>query len=390
MCGQPPNNNREDSLAADVIVVGAGPSGCSAAWDLTAKGLRVLLVDRTEFPRKKTCAGGLTVKAVRALRYSIAPVIQRTVCNLSVSCRMRHLKLFKGIDPICHMTERSAFDYFCLKKAVDAGACFAVVKRIDQIVESDRSVSLIADGGSLRARFLIGADGAHSRIRRLTGRFAGFRHGFAVEGLVDRAPPSDLNMSFDFSRVAGGYGWVFPKAGHINVGLYTLRSNVRITRQDLVDYAVRRIGRPVPTRISGSPLGMGGWRYRPGRGRVLLVGDAAGLVDPLLGEGLYHAIISGQEAAAAIADAMDTGSDACKAYAKGLRPIQRDLIFALAASAAFYRLPGMGHLLLVSPPARIALMTGFSQGLSLVDIFRHGHRYWLRLPVPARRNQNYF
>jgi len=190
-------------------------------------------------------------------------------------------------------------------------------------------------------------------------------------------------MGFDFSRVAGGYGWVFPKAEHLNVGLYTMRSDVKITRQDLVDYSVRRIGRPVPARITGSPLGMGGWRYRPGRGRVLLVGDAAGLVDPLLGEGLYHAIISGQKAASAILNAMNNGRDACETYAKGLMPIQRDLLFALAASNAFYRLPGMGHLLLISPPARIALMTGFSQGMPLLDIFRHGYRFWFGLTVPA-------
>ncbi len=390
MCSEPSSKPKAASLTADVVIVGAGPSGCSAAWDLTVDGLQVLLLDRTEFPRKKTCAGGLTVKAVRALRYSIAPVIQKSVCNLSVSCRMRHPNLLKSNDPICHMVERSAFDYFCLKKTVAAGVRFAVVKRIDKIVESDRSVSLVTDGGMIRARFLIGADGFHSRVRRLTGRFARFRPGFAVEGLVDRAPPNDLNMGFDFSRVAGGYGWVFPKAEHINVGLYTLRSDVKITHQDLVDYAVRRIGRPVPTRITGSRLGMGGWRYRPGRGRVLLVGDAAGLVDPLLGEGLYHAISSGQAAASAIVDAMDTGRDACKAYAKGLMPIQRDLLFTQITAAVFYRMPRIGHLLLVSPPARIALMTGFSQGLPLLDIFRHGYRFWLGLPVPASRKQNYF
>ena len=390
MCSQTSLSHQAASLTADVVIVGAGPSGCSAAWGLAVNGLRVLLLDRTEFPRKKTCAGGLTVKAVRALGYSIAPVIQRSVCNLSVSCRMRHPKLLKSNAPICHMVERSAFDYFCLRKTVSAGARFAVVKRIDKVVESDRSVSLVTDGGVIRARFLIGADGAHSRVRRLTGRFTRFRPGFAVEGRVDRAPPNDLNMGFDFSRVAGGYGWVFPKAEHINVGLYTLRSDVRITRQDLVDYSVRRIGRPVPTRITGSPLGMGGWRYRPGCGRVLLVGDAAGLVDPLLGEGLYHAIISGQEAASAILDAMDSGRDACKTYAQGLMPSQRDLIFALAASNAFYMLPGMGHLLLISPPARIALMTGFSQGVSLLEIFRYGYRFWFGLPVPASRKQNYF
>ncbi|MCB2146149.1 MAG: geranylgeranyl reductase family protein [Deltaproteobacteria bacterium] len=375
-------------LTADVVIVGAGPSGCSAAYDLAIKGFRVLLLDRTDFPRKKTCAGGLTIKAARALRYPFAPVIQRTVCNLSVSCRMRHRKLLKSIDPICHMVERSAFDFFCLKKTVAAGACFAVVKRIDRIVEGHRTVSLVTDCGLIRSRFLIGADGVNSRIRRLTARFPEFQRGFAVEGILDRAPSKDLSMGFDFGRVSGGYGWVFPKESHMNVGLYTSRSDVKITRQDLVEYALGRIGRPMPTRITGYPLGMGGWRYRPGRGRVLLVGDAAGLVDPLLGEGLYHAIISGQRAAAAVAVAMDTGSDACKAYANGMMPIQRNLLFSQSASAFFYRLPRMGLLLVASPPVRIPLMTGFSRGMPLLDIFIKAYRFWFGLSVPAGRKQN--
>ena len=185
MCSETSLSHKAASLTADVVIVGAGPAGCSAAWDLAVDGFRVLLLDRTAFPRKKTCAGGLTIKAVRALRYSIAPVIQRSVCNLSVSCRMRHPKLLKSNAPICHMVERSAFDDFCLKKTVTAGPRFAVVKRIDKIVENDRSVSLVTDGGMIRARFLIGADGVHSQVRRLTGRFTRFRPGFAVEGIVE-------------------------------------------------------------------------------------------------------------------------------------------------------------------------------------------------------------
>ncbi len=377
-------------LTADVVVVGAGPAGCGAAYDLAVTGIRVLLVDRTEFPRKKTCAGGLTVKAIRALRYSIAPVIQRTVCNLSVSRRMRHQRLFRSHDPICHMVERSTFDLYCLKKTVAAGARFSVVRRIEAIVEAERAVSVVTDGGVIRSRFLIGADGVYSRVRQLTGRFAGLRAAFGVEGIVDRAPPEELCMGFDFGQVVGGYGWVFPKADSINLGLYSLRPDVTITRQDLIDYAARRIKGAFPTRIAGYPLGMGGWRYRPGSGRVLLVGDAAGLVEPLLGEGLYHAITSGQRAAVAIMDALGTGCDACQTYAKALVPIQRNLYFSGVASVFFYRLPRMGHLLLVSPAVRRPLMKGFSRGMPLLEIFCYGHRFWFnrrpRLPAGNRIN----
>ena len=123
---------------------------------------------------------------------------------------------------------------------------------------------------------------------------------------------------------------------------------------------------------------------------MLLVGDAAGLVDPLLGEGLYHAIISGQAAAAAIVGALDNGGDACKNYAKRLIPVQRDLLFTKRAAAVFYRLPGPGHLLMTSAMARIPLMVGFSRGMPLRDIFHHGHRLWFGRPVTVRRKQNYF
>ena len=372
-----------DHLDTDVIVVGAGPSGCAAAYDLATAGIRVLLVDKTEFPRKKSCAGGLTVKAVRALPYPISPIIQKTVRNLMVSCRMRHRKVLTSMDPVCYMVERSAFDDFCLKKTTAAGARFAVVRSINRVVETPRGISLIANGDVIRARFLIGADGVYSRIRRLTGRFKNIRFGFAVEGIVEPTRPFETTMGFDFNQVDGGYGWVFPKEEHINVGLYTTRPDVSIKRQDLADYTNLRIGSPSPRRVAGYPLGMGGWRYRPGRGRVLLVGDAAGFVDPLLGEGLYHAITSGQQAAAAIRDALFDGNDAAGSYAQALMPIQANLLFSHLAAIWFYRLPTIGHLLLLSPAASNPLMKGFSLGMSLLDIFRNGHRFWLDKPIPV-------
>jgi geranylgeranyl reductase family protein len=361
---------------ADVVIVGAGPAGCAAAYDLAAGGMAVLLLDRHEFPRRKTCAGGLTAKSLRALRYRIDPLIQRTVHTLAISCRLRRQRRLRSADPVCYLVERSAFDAFCLQRTLSAGARFARIRRIVKIAESDGGVSMITDRGEVRSRFLIGADGVHSRVRRLTGRFAHIRCAFAVEGIVERPPSATLPLGFDFSWVKDGYGWVFPKNGHINVGLYGLRPDVRLTRRHLADYAARRIGGPPPVRVAGYPLGIGGWRYRPGRGRVLLTGDAAGLVDPLLGEGLYNAITSGQQAAAAILTAATGGGDACRCYARTLKSIQRDLQFSRLAAAFFYRLPVTGHLLLTSPAASIPLMKGFSRGLPLIDIFCRGVREW--------------
>jgi geranylgeranyl reductase family protein len=361
---------------ADVVIVGAGPAGCAAAYDLAVDGMGALLLDRHDFPRRKICAGGLTAKSLRALRYRIDPLIQRTVHSMAVSCRLRRRKRLSSADPVCFLVERSAFDAFCLRQTLSAGARFARIRRIVSIAESNGGVSVITDRGKIRSRFLIGADGVHSRVRRLTGRFARIRRAFAVEGIVERPPSPTLPLGFDFSWVKDGYGWVFPKNGHINVGLYGLHSDARMTRRHLADYAARRIGGPPPVHVAGYPLGIGGWRYRPGRGRILLTGDAAGLADPLLGEGLFNAITSGQLAAAAIRAASTGGGDACRCYARALQSVQRDLLFSRLAAAFFYRLPRTGHLLLTSPAASIPLMKGFSRGLPLIDIFRRGVREW--------------
>ena len=374
-------------IQTDVVIVRAGPAGCAAAYDLVGRGFRVLLLDRKVFPRRKPCAGGLTVKALRALRYSVAPVVQRTIHTLCVSCRMQGQTVLHGNDPVVYMVERSKFDNFCLEKTIFEGACFRVVTHIESIIEGDDGVSLLADGETIRGSFLIGTDGVHSRVRRITGRFPSKHFGFAVEANVNAIPPEKVNIAFDFSQASGGYGWVFPKNDHINVGLYTMRSHEAIRRKDLEAYISRKFGRVRHEPIRGYPMGLGGWRYRPGRGRVLLAGDAAGLVDPLLGEGLYHAIVSGQRAAAAIDAAATKGSDACQNYALALRPIQRELLFAQIAADLFYRFPVLGHGLLISPAVRIPLMQGFARGMSLWPIFLQGYRFWLRRPLSSRHSQ---
>ncbi len=377
-CKRPLNG----SLDADVIVVGAGPSGCAAAYDLAARGVGVLLLDRTDFPRRKACAGGLTIKTIRALRYAVDPVIVNSARELSVSCRMHHPKILSGEDPICHFVERADFDRFCLQQTLAVGVEFKIVKRIVRIEEGDRFVSLSTNVGVIRAAYLIGADGVHSRVRRLTGRFPQIRSGFAVEASTEGCLPDGMRMGFDFSRIPGGYGWVFPKADHLNVGLYTQQAGIRLSRRHLSDYAADKLGDAVVTGIGGYPLGLGGWRYRPGRGRCLLVGDAAGMVDPLLGEGLYHAVVTGQLAAAAVWQALGSGDDACRRYADLLLPIRRELLFAQAAAAAFYRLPGAGHALLTSPAAGGPLMKGFARGLTLLTTFCLAYRFWLGMHLP--------
>jgi len=279
--------------AWDVIVVGAGPAGCAAAYDLTTSGKSVLLLDRCKFPRPKACAGGVTIKAVRALRYSIMPVVVATVYRIQVSKNLEHSVKLNSSKPMCLMTVREDLDAFCLRQTIGAGAEFRRIGQIQEVRELPDKVVLCASEGDLEARFLVGADGANSQVRRLMGDAAWFHAGFALEAQVASSHDAS-GMHLDFGVVRDGYGWVFPKDGHLNVGLYSESQQHKITRSTLAEYIRKKLGTHKFDCVIGQYLGMGGRGNRHRHRRVLLVGDAAGLVDPLTGEGLFYAMRSGE------------------------------------------------------------------------------------------------
>jgi geranylgeranyl reductase family protein len=353
----------------DVIVVGAGPAGTAAAYDLAAGGLSVLLLDRAAFPRAKPCAGGLTVKAYRALRYDVAPVVQRVCRHMVVARDLKRQRTLTVDVPLVFMTRRMELDHFCLNRTLQAGAAFEVVKEIASVTEQKGYVEIATGKTMLRSRFLIGADGANSRIRRWCAPFPAFLRGFAIEAQVPLRDAMEHQMTFDFGQVPWGYGWVFPKADHVNIGLYTCRPAVRLKTRRLSAYFGERIGPGTPEKVAAHAIGLGGWGYVPDSNRIFLVGDAAGLADPLLGEGLHNAIRSGQAAAGAIIAAENglSGSPLAS-YRDLLAPIRDDLLWASRTARWFYRFPALGYAVLTSPPVRHRLVAGYAEGRRLSGI----------------------
>lgn len=359
----------------DAIIVGAGPAGCAAAWDLAAAGRRVLLLDRAVFPRPKACAGGLTRKSLRALRYSVAPVTRRTISAVIVEKRDGEAATLSSRTAVCTMTVRQELDDYCLKQTLAAGAQFARIGAILGLEEGAQEVALRTPGQTYRARFLIGADGVHSRIRqRLCGDAPPWlRRGFALEAQVRDA--GDSNLIFSLAAVRQGYAWVFPEGDHLNIGLYSESAAEKLNRERLLSWIQARFGQAAIGPTTGQYLGFGAENAPPPHRRVFLAGDAGGFADPLTGEGIYGALASGQAAAAAIQAELRDGTPADSVFAERTAPLRRDLRLSAAGARWFYGNLDAGFRALTAPLLRGAAINAYANGTKIAALANAVRRF---------------
>lgn len=354
----------------DVAVIGAGPAGTAAAFKLLEQGARVLLLDRFAFPRKKACAGGLTPKAYNLFPYDISAQVRRVCHTVRVSRPNGRSFHIREDRPLCHMTRREDLDLLSLNKAVEKGAVFRQVPEIRSINEKKSCVEVQAGQERFRALFLIGADGANSRVRRFVGGKNFWTNQMALEADIRLDRVDQYDMELDFSRIRHGYFWIFPRDDHVNIGMYATVYGPGPRIGLLMEYSASRFPSGRLTGVRGYPIGTGGCAYRPHTDRILLAGDAAGMAEPLLGEGIYFAIKSGQEAAMAILEAEDGRVSAKDAYIRRLRPVQMDLKGYTLAGACLYRLPGPWLGILSHPFVHGPFAGGYAAGRTLTRIFR--------------------
>ena len=338
--------------SCDILVVGGGPAGSTAAYLLASRGYDVILVDR------KLAAKGL--------------ITHRTT-NYRIYFKTSQIAGGR-LDYPFHFIERRSYDHFFFSAAAAAGARTITGQAVSQI-DPDTGQATLANGLLIRALTIIGADGATSQTRRcvLTSR-SSTRHwknqlAMTVEARLatpqGQAPQDYAALYFGF--VPWGYAWSFPGGNGPVVGIANLwRKGNQPTRAAFDRFlTVSGIsGERIPP-VESHPLPMGNYLDPPGRGRVLLVGDACGLADPLLGEGIYYAHRSAQIATRCIIRSGPGAKDLSHVYRKvlnrqllwGLRWIKvyRNILYA---GGARRRYRGLGLFFRVLPKRLEAAVQG--------------------------------
>lgn len=330
----------------DAVVVGSGPAGATSARRLALKGRRVLILDRAKLPRHKACGGGLTGNVRRFLDFDPGDVVENAIERTCFVFRGKSTVMLQPNGLHVEMVQRDRFDYLLARKAIEAGAELRDETGFKRMERANGVIKVTTSSGTLTAGVVIGADGAASTVSRAAGLRIGATLGSAID--VDLVPRDGIfekwksTAIFDFGVVPRGYGWSFPKGDFFSVGVGAAKKHFPDAKAQLQAFLDRHdcLASPKSTVMRAAPLPF--WTHHEplASDGVFLVGDAAGLVDPLSGEGISYAVHSGV-ISADFADAYLSGDRAAdRGYSDRIdEEISQGLAFAHRLSEIFFRYP---------------------------------------------------
>lgn len=395
-----------------MIVVGAGPGGATCAWKCAEAGLKVLLLERApQLPRYKPCGGGIPSSLAR----DVSGLDPAAFSDLTVT-KLRHT--WKGKSPVLAtmetangepsgvwMVQRPTFDRWLVSQAEAQGATLKTGVKVSRVVTDASGVAVTdTENETYRARYVVGADGAKGIVGPRVGLRLSRKYGIAREieiPFVDGAeegrwhPCLEPGAAYlDYGSVRNGYAWIFPKRNFLSVGAGMLlpeqpspdiEKRVGVTLRRAIDIMLGSVGLTYPEGADAPPLWAhpipfwtGAEPLATADGRVLLVGDAAGVVQPLFGEGIQYAVRTGAIAAEQIAQNQTAN------YTRAVRDeLADEFDAALRVGKVFHSAPYLSYRLGVKNPAGTRLVGRIMAGEATFAGLEN--RIYERLKNPLRK-----
>jgi len=345
----------------DCIIVGAGVAGASAAYHLAKAGHQVLVLEKMGFPRYKTCSGAVSPAIAPWFDFDFSPAISRQVNQICLTWQMGdpiNLTL-KAPEPMW-MVDRAVFDEFLIHQAQSQGAEFHPNTAVTGIQRQGNQWQVTTNNGNFTAPYLVAADGANGT----TSKFLKFkekktRRSIALETDIPPGLEADGKTYFDFGGVKNGYIWNFPKAHGRSLGITTFRGNdPKDLASQLTAYAEKFGLKVRPGQVHEFVSCIWDGNQNLHTEGALVIGEAAGLVDPLIGEGIRPGVLSGVRAAASISAALGGDSQALAKYTQTIQQeLGTDMALGQKLAGLFYQFPQIAYKAGLKRPAIAQVMS---------------------------------
>jgi len=346
----------------DCIVVGAGPAGGSAAYHLAKAGHSVLVLDKANFPRSKSCGGGVSPAIAQWFDFDFAPVVQNHVSQVKYTFKMgdpAEVEL-EGVTPMW-MVQRSQFDNFLIEQATDKGAEFKSGIEVTSAALQGDTWQIQTSDGTFEGKYLIAADGVNSTVAKLMGMEN--TSTIAAASLQVTGEVSDrrkMTAFFDFGSLKNGFMWCFPKADGFSFSAAYVRNpkgKPDELKKQLTKYAELFGLDASQGEYKEHPLNLWNKERTLHSDRALLVGEAAGMVDPLIGEGIRPAMFTGVKAAGAVIGALQGDANALASYTESVnQEWGANLAKADFLAGLFFKAPKIAYKMGVKRPTAGQLM----------------------------------